>query len=718
MNTETFNRTTTVGQFLPTSLRASIIAASYWVLSPMLTNLTGSVASFIGCLIGCYAIDYWINRTPLVNYRTLVLLGSCAGLVGAGLIVGNIVTSSFLLANLISPITSFNVAEFLKWMLVCFAMTSALRIVAHRFSFGAIIEILFVASAFVITLAAHRNGMIHRPYFIGDYALMRGIDPASILMVMGCGAVLCLAALLMKESNQKKLPIHFAMLGLLCFSLLAYIQIFGLPTPSYTDDLGLTGTSRGGSSATDNPFRDGENNTDNLEAPVAIVLFRDDYEPVNGSYYFRETAYSQWNGNLLVEATRSDMDQDLADSFSASTLQIEEDIPGGDSRDAVKTSVGLLVPHRVPFGLESPTSFANTPNPNNLRFKRTYDVESLAPAFDYSSLIGREVGADFWTADVWEKYLELPEDPRYGQLAREITSNLRPEYADDPFAKAFSIKTYLDENGIYSLKNVHAYEDDPAASFLFGDLTGYCMHFAYSATYMFRSLGIPTRVGIGYSVPASNRAGGSALLVQAIHGHAWPEVYFEDLGWVIIDPAPQQTLVDMTTDPQNGLQQLLGDMLRNDASFEDFIASQQSGSIPLDKILYTIYALIAAAILSGYLVKGYRIWAPSLAGGESLYRISYRAVLDRLASLGIRRSIGESREAFAKRVKRVSPAFTEITDAHLKYALGPGQETSSQVSGTDWQSLSHRINDELRQKIPTWKFFLGSINPFSWLFTR
>ena len=47
------------------------------------------------------------------------------------------------------------------------------------------------------------------------------------------------------------------------------------------------------------------------------------------------------------------------------------------------------------------------------------------------------------------------------------------------------------------------------------------------------------------------------MLIQAIHGHAWPEVYFKDYGWVIIDPAPQQTLVDMSTDPQNSLQQLL-----------------------------------------------------------------------------------------------------------------------------------------------------------------
>ena len=119
------------------------------------------------------------------------------------------------------------------------------------------------------------------------------------------------------------------------------------------------------------------------------------------------------------------------------------------------------------------------------------------------------------------------------------------------------------------------------------------MHFSFAATYLYRSLGIPARVGIGYSVPASNRAGGSALLIQAVHGHAWPEIYFKDIGWVIVDPAPQQTLVDMSTNPQNDLQQLLGDMLRDDTSYAEFMESQQADLFDI-RTLMTAIAAIAA----------------------------------------------------------------------------------------------------------------------------
>lgn len=706
-------------QFLPTSLRATIIASAYWVLSLSLTNLGGSIASFMGCLAGCYLIDHFANRAPLAKLRTGVILLACLAGLLAGLGLANLFTGSRLPASLLSPIAAYNAGEFARWLMVSLALTAALRTVARRHALGGLLEIIFVASAFVVTLSAHRNGMIHRPYFVGDFALMRGMDPSAILLAMGCGAVLGLAALLMMESNHRRLPWHFGVLGILCFSLLGYVQFFGLPGPSYTDELGLTGAEQQGREGqSENPFRDGENNSDNLEAPVAIVLFRDDYEPLNGSYYFRETAYSQWNGRLLDITSREDMDRDLVDHFTNTRTVAQEGLPTADAYTPVRTSVGLLTPHRTPFGLETPVAYANSPNPNNLRFKRTYDVESLAPAYDFDQLVGREVGSDAWTEEVWREYLELPQDPRYRELASRLVANLRPQYANDPFAKAWAIKSHLDENGIYSLKNSHAYEEDPAASFLFGDLTGYCMHFAFAATYMYRSLGIPARVGIGYSVPASNRAGGSALLVQAIHGHAWPEVYFRDLGWVIIDPAPRQTLVDMTTDPQNNLQQLLGDMLRNEASFDDFLAANEESAIPWGAILDALYLVLLVSVIAGYAARTYRQQIALSGPATELYRLGYRAALDKLAALGIRRRPGESRESFARRVGDLTPSFQEITRQHLRVALGARRDMAPESRSFDWAGANRKVSRELGQRLPLWKRWLGLLNPYSWLRSR
>lgn len=703
-------------RYLPTGMRAAIIASSFWVLSLALTVVSGSVAAFSGCVLACYLMDMGLRRPPLQQLRSYAIVFAAIGFCVIGLLLAALVTSTQILVSMTSPIFAFNTGEVLKWFAFSASLTAILRTLAQRTSYGAVIEILFVATAFVITLSAHRNGMIHRPFFIGDFALVRGIDPSTILMAFGCAAVLSLAALLMVENTQRRLPYHFAVLGMLCFSLLIYIRMFGLPTPQLTDDLGLTGQEQAGNNGQrDNPFRDGENDADDKEAPVAVVVFRDDYEPINGSYYFRESAYSEFRGTMLDFTTRGDMDQDLIKNFTNTRADADQLPLAVDQRTPVRMTIGMLVAHRSPFGLESPIAYENVANPNNLRFKRTYDAYSLAPEYDFNYMLGRETGSPDWSDEVRQKYLELPDDPRYKELAESIIKDLKPEYVDDDFAKAWSVKTYLDENGIYSLKNQHAYAEDPAASFLFGDLTGYCMHFSFAATYMFRSLGIPARVGIGYSVPATNRGGGSSLLIQAIHGHAWPEIYFRDVGWVIVDPAPQQTLVDMSTDPQNDLQQMLGDMLRDDASFQDFLDTQQTSFIDIQTLLNFLYAFSLTVVLAGYSVKFYRLWIPAHTAADKQYRISYRAVLDKLSAIGMRRRYGESREQFARRASALTPTISEMTAAHLRRALG---HTESPDNPSQWTHLQQRIDQELRTSTAKSRRFVALINPFSWLMTR
>lgn len=710
------NKESALTPLLPSGLRALIIASSYWVLSISLTSASGSWAGFLGALLACLAVDQLIQRPPVRDLRLPVFALLCVLCLALGLGLASLLTGSIALAALLGPLTTYELGEVLQWFLFSAATSALLRAIAQRVGVGRVLEILFVASAFVITLAAHRQGMIHRPFFIGDFALVRGIDPGSILLALGCGAVLALSGLLMMEGNQRRLPYHFTVLGLLCFSLLIYVQFFGLPTPQMTDSLGLTGAARAeGSAPDDNPFRDGENDTSDMQAPVAVVLFRDDYEPAGGSYYFRESAYSQFNGSLLDYPTLAGLDADLIDHFTATRAEIAEPLPQPDKRQSVRITVGLLAPHRTPFGLDTPVTYVNTPNPNNLRFKQTYDAISLVPQFDFADLTGRQAGDPDWTAEQRQAYLELPDDPRYRELAQSLLQELRPEFADDPYAKALVIKDYLDRNGIYSLKNEHAYAADPAASFLFGDLTGYCMHFSFAATYLYRSIGIPARVGLGYSVPASNRAGGSSLLIQAINGHAWPEIYLDGVGWTIVDPAPSRTLVDMSVDPQNSLQQLLGDMLRDEASFDEFIAAQQDAPFPLALVLRIIASALLALLLAAYAVKIQRLRAPLHADPAQRYRLSYRATLDTLAALGLHRRHGESREAFARRLLTLTPSFDTMTRAHLSRALGHGPEAQTQP---DWLALQQRVREELRPRLPWWRHVLAILNPVPWLKTH
>src|SRR3546814_18645666 len=54
---------------------------------------------------------------------------------------------------------------------------------------------------------------------------------------------------------------------------------------------------------------------------------------------------------------------------------------------------------------------------------------------------------------------------------------------------------------------------------------GYCEQFAGSFAAMARSLGLPARVGVGFTPGVADPADPSLYRVRGEHAHAWPAVY-------------------------------------------------------------------------------------------------------------------------------------------------------------------------------------------------
>lgn len=66
---------------------------------------------------------------------------------------------------------------------------------------------------------------------------------------------------------------------------------------------------------------------------------------------------------------------------------------------------------------------------------------------------------------------------------------------------------------------------------------GYCEQFASTFAAMARSLGIPARVAVGFTWGDWDEAR-QEYVVSGRHAHAWPEVHFAGVGWVVFDPTP------------------------------------------------------------------------------------------------------------------------------------------------------------------------------------
>ncbi|NEP12005.1 MAG: transglutaminase domain-containing protein [Symploca sp. SIO2C1] len=76
----------------------------------------------------------------------------------------------------------------------------------------------------------------------------------------------------------------------------------------------------------------------------------------------------------------------------------------------------------------------------------------------------------------------------------------------------------------------------PLSTFLLQNRSGHCEYFAAATTLLLRSLGIPARYAIGYSVHEFSSLE-NQYLVRARHGHAWTLVYL-DGRWQEFDTTP------------------------------------------------------------------------------------------------------------------------------------------------------------------------------------
>ena len=86
-----------------------------------------------------------------------------------------------------------------------------------------------------------------------------------------------------------------------------------------------------------------------------------------------------------------------------------------------------------------------------------------------------------------------------------------------------------------------------------------------------------------------------------------------------------------------------------------------------------------------------------------------------MASIGVHRKFGESRERFAARACSVAPSITEITKLHLALALGQSQQVEYEE---EWQAFENAVVDEIKLNTNSRCQLLALLNPFSWILTK
>lgn len=238
-------------------------------------------------------------------------------------------------------------------------------------------------------------------------------------------------------------------------------------------------------------------------------------------------------------------------------------------------------------------------SPSPLPAGKAYSVRAAPSTISVQQL--REAGEEYpsW---VMERYLNLPSTltERTRNLALEITQNLTT-----PYDKVMAITEYLRSQITY----IETIEQLPANQelidwFLFDYKKGFCNYYATAEVLLLRSLGIPARLAVGFAEGTmEDLQMANVYVVRQRDAHAWPEVFFPNIGWIEFEPTSSQPalfypqkleknepLTEATT-PEINPQEIL-QRLREEKENQPAISAPPSNPFPFSGLIITLFIVL------------------------------------------------------------------------------------------------------------------------------
>ena len=131
----------------------------------------------------------------------------------------------------------------------------------------------------------------------------------------------------------------------------------------------------------------------------------------------------------------------------------------------------------------------------------------------------------------------LEVDRRSEDEVRALLAELTDD-GDSALEVARAVQAYLRSSEFtYSLdlaEDDGTLPSDPLSRFL-ETRRGYCVQFSTAMIMLSRAAGIPARMAVGFLPGVPD---GDERVVRVSDAHAWPELYFPQLGWVRFEPTP------------------------------------------------------------------------------------------------------------------------------------------------------------------------------------
>ena len=233
---------------------------------------------------------------------------------------------------------------------------------------------------------------------------------------------------------------------------------------------------------------------------------------------------------------------------------------------------------------------------------------------------------DAYSAFVYENYLAVDDGTR-AFMDSIIAEN---GFSLDDKSVITKVASYIKTAAKYNLHYDRKLDEQPniAVSFLSDYKEGICQHYAVAATMLYRALGIPARFTVGYS---SYVIAGTDNTVTANMGHAWVEVYVQNIGWINVEVtgSPESDIIAMELKPVDT------SALYNGVD-ETLYAQNKIGGFTIESKGYTYDVTVSGSItglgkakstiteLVIYDPDGEKVYEKSTGLGSDKFKIEYK----------------------------------------------------------------------------------------------
>lgn len=287
----------------------------------------------------------------------------------------------------------------------------------------------------------------------------------------------------------------------------------------------------------------------NLSDEIVLEISINQKKPAGSRYYWRARSYDQFVDNQWISSFDSSK---LIEANSEITDLLEYFFfPQRTFTIKTRTNLGLLYSPPYPQKINRPVKafFADLSDEKvdyialtleEIAFSgEVYEVVSRIPTPTIAQMRKSSTEYPDW---IIENYFQLP--PDFSEKIRELAIEITENYSN-PYDKTQAITNYLRKNITYKEQIPEPPSDTNLIEwFLLEHKEGFCNYYATAEVLMLRSIGIPARMVFGYAQGEPQNPDETEFIVRKEQSHAWPEVFFEGIGWVEFEPTTLQPTLD------------------------------------------------------------------------------------------------------------------------------------------------------------------------------